>query len=324
MGPFDPISLYNDKYGYMGSLFMIQYNENSLKTAVPDEFISTRVGSRYGLDSQTRMNPVQFTFQNIPYDTGNKFALAKGVYTLYNTTDIPVTLLNTGKKEWIEIEGISKNIVDGVLGVGPQGEECIFYYGTIRIRVFGDFGQCSLYTPRTGINGGGYRGGHGIFVYDETFSNVPSYTAREMIPPTIVPNNTICTIGLETFKPYSLVVLPFNEFTLNIGELFRGTTKYGDAVTYEMRFKLTPNREYAFTFNGIVTVYGTNAIPNTYTIGTVNYREFNRVPTYPIYQPAPSQTNTTFFVRTTAREDFFIVHQQGNSVYSYFMTYQNL
>lgn len=330
-GPFDPISLYNDRYGYMGGLFMIQYSSTSLKSAIPDEFVYTQSGYRYGLDSHALIDPVRFTFQKIPYDTQNEFALAPGVYTWYNTSDVPFTILLGGKTPWITLEGISTTTVNGttmsdaVLGIGPQGEELVFYYGTVIVRVYGDFGRCSLYTPRTGLSGGGYRGGHGRLVYDETFSNGPSYTAREMIAPTIIPNTAVCNVGLEVFKPISVVTLSLSDYTLNLGDLYRSSVRYGDASTYEMRYQLTSQR-YAFAFQGKVTVYGTNATIQTETIGIATYRTIGQA-VYPVYVPSPGQSSTSFFVKIGASgasnplQEFTVVHEQGGSVFTYFMTF---
>ena len=343
LGPFDPISLYNDRYGYMGGLFMIQYGDSNLKNAIPDEFISTNTGSRYGLDSQTIVDATRFTFQKIPYNSINTFALAKGVYTIYNTTNLPITLINTNKTEWITIKGVSKKIEtkvlvddkgvsknieflvdDIVLDIGPQGEECIFYYGTVVIRVLGDFGKCSLYTPRKGSSDGGYRGGHGLLVYDEAFSNTASYIGQDMNVPAIVSNNTVCPVILEVFKPISSVSLSLSEYTLTLGDVFVGTVKYGDSTIHEMRYKLTP-KIYTFLFNGKVTIYGTNAVSNTQTNDILNYRtiiltEFVTLK-YPIYTPPPGRTTSAFTVKDSASEDFCIVHEVGNSKYTYFMTY---
>ena len=315
---FEPITIYNDKYGYMGSLFMIQYNKTSLKTAMPDDYIYTSVGSRYGLDSQTFVDPVTFTFQKIPYLADNRFAMAEGVYTIYNTSDIPITLLNQSKQDWISIESISTKIVnkvtvqDIILGIGPNGEECTFYYGTIRIRVRGDFGECSLYRPRKGLSDGGYRGGYGLLVYDAAFSNQKSYDDQDMTSPTIIPNTSICTVQLEPVpKPISVTTLTSSEYIMNIGGLFQGTQKIGDMGIYDMRFKLEI-REYTFILSGSVTIYRTDALKNTRSIGISSIKNL----IYPVY-------NTTFYVESTSTEDFHIIYTQGTTTYTYFMTYQN-
>jgi hypothetical protein len=326
LGPFDPVTVYNDKYGYMGGLFMIQYSPTSLVTAAPDEFISTNTGSRYGLDSQTLVNTNPFSFQNIPYASENRFALAKGMYTVYNTTNTPFTLLNTGKTEWITIESLPNQVRNGVaittavLGVGPKGEECVFYYGTIILRVYGNFGSCSLYSPRKGRTDGGYSGGHGLLVYDETFSSGPSYTGRGLIPPNLPSTNTTSTLALETFKPSSVIELTLASYTLYLGDVYIGNTKYGNSSTSDMRYVLTP-KTYLFVFQGTVTLYGTSVIENTYTLGITSYRVVNNIPTFPIYRHASNQT-TAFYVKDTMNQDFCIVHEQGGNKYTFFMTYQ--
>lgn len=317
-GPFEPMTLYNDKYGYMGSFFMIQYNETAMNTAIPDDFIYTQVGNRYGLDSHTLINPTQFTFQNIPYLSTNRVALAPGDYLVYNPTLISFTLLNRSKEDWITIEGLSRKIVNGVTvvdsdrDIGPNGEECMFYSGTVLIRVRGNFGSCSLYTKRKGLTEGGYRGGYGLLEYDETFSNTPSYTAREMIPPSFTPNTTICTIPLEiTPRPIFATILTSNEYSLSINGFFLGAQQIGNANLYDMRLKLLP-RSYTFLLNGSVTIYGTNALTNTRTIGLSSIL-YNL---YPVY-------SSTFFVDPIVLEEFCIVHTVGGNKYTYFITYQN-
>jgi hypothetical protein len=316
-GPFDPITLYNDKYGYMGGLFMIQYTENNLKTAIPDEFVSTNTGDRYGLDSHTVMDTSLFTFQNIPYNPVNRFAVAPGDYIFYNTSNVPVTLLNKGKESWISIEGISKKIVNGltvtdsVKGIGPNGQECEFLYGPVYIRVRGNFGSCSLYTPRKGPTEGGYRGGYGLLEYDASFSNVPSYVAREMDPPVFTVNTAICTVPIEvTPKPTLTLALSLNEYAMTTTGLFKGSVQQGNINTNDMRFKLE-TRGYTFLLDGIVTIYGEHALLNTRSIG-LNSILYGL---YPVY-------NSTFFVDSVFLEDFTIVYTKGSVKYTYFFTYQ--
>ena len=317
-GSFQPMSLFNDKYGYMGSLFMLQYNETSINNAIPDDFIYTQTGNRYGLDSHSLIHPTQFTFQNIPYDTANRVGLAPGDYLLYNPTLIPFTLLNRSKEAWISIEGISRKTVNGLLvfdavkDIGPNGEECEFYSGTVLIRVRGNFGACSLYTKRHGLSEGGYRGGHGLLVYDETFSNTPSYLAREMIPPTITINTTICTIPLEIApRPIFAATLTETEYSFTTNGLYRGAQQIGDPNVYDMRLKLQ-NMPYTFLLNGSVTIYGMNALTNTRTIGLSSIL----YDTYPVY-------SSTFYVDPIVLEEFCIVYTKGSTKYTYFMTYQN-
>jgi hypothetical protein len=317
-GPFDPISLYNDKYGYMGGLFMIQYSEENLKTAVPDEFVSTNIGNRYGLDSQTLMDPSTFTFQNIPYNPVNRFALAPGDYIFYNTSNIPVALLNKGKESWISIEGIRRSIVNGftindsIKDIGPNGEEYEFYYGAIWIRVRGNFGSCSLYTPRKGLSEGGYRGGYSLLEYDASFNNLPSYVVRDMDPPVITINNAISTIPIEaTPKPLLLINLNLNEYALTTAGLYKGSVQQGNVATNDMRFKLEA-RPYTFLLDGVITVYGKHALLNTRSVG-LNSILYGL---YPVY-------NSTFFVDPVFIEDFCIVYVKGSVKYTYFFTYQN-
>ena len=257
-GPFDPITLYNDKYGYMGGLFMIQYTENNLKTAIPDEFVSTNTGDRYGLDSHTVMDTSLFTFQNIPYNPVNRFL-----------------------------------------------------YGPVYIRVRGNFGSCSLYTPRKGPTEGGYRGGYGLLEYDASFSNVPSYVAREMDPPVFTVNTAICTVPIEvTPKPTLTLALSLNEYAMTTAGLFKGSVQQGNINTNDMRFKLE-TRGYTFLLDGIVTIYGEHALLNTRSIG-LNSILYGL---YPVY-------NSTFFVDSVFLEDFTIVYTKGSVKYTYFFTYQ--
>ena len=327
---FDPITLYNDRFGYMGGLFMIQYSDTTiLKSAVPQEFFYTSIGNLYGLDSHSKLDPVQITFQNIPYLAENRFALSVGMYTIYNTTDIPIALLNLSKENWISIEGISRktvneiSVLDAVQGIGPQGEECLFYYGTVRIRVRGNFGQCSLYTPRKGLSEGGYRGGYSLLVYDERFNNVETYSARGMLPPVIPPNTEICTIPIEIApKPLLAITLSANEYTMNENGLFLNGQAVGDITQHEFRLKLK-KEPYTFTLVGSVTLYGTTTIDNSYTLGITSTRILS-IPVrtiYPVYSPPPNRSTTTFFILSIYTEDFCIVYKKGNIMYTYFMTY---
>jgi hypothetical protein len=207
-----------------------------------------------------------------------------------------------------------------MIGIGPKGEECVFYYGTVILRVYGNFGSCSLYSPRKGRTDGGYSGGHGLFVYDETFTNAPSYTGRGLIPPVLSSNQTTSTLALETFKPSSVVELTLASYTLFLGDIYIGATKYGNSSTNDMRYALTP-KTYLFVFQGTVTLYGPSVIENTYTLGLTSYRMVNNIPTFPIYRPA-SGASTAFYVKDSMNQDFSIVLEQGGNKYTYFMTYQ--
>ena len=180
------------------------------------------------------------------------------------------------------------------------------------IHVRGNFGSCSLYTPRKGLSEGGYRGGYGLLEYEETFTNVASYEAREMTPPDITVNTEICTIPLEvTPKPIFATTLTSNEYQLSALGLFLGSVQIGNANTKDMRLKLD-TRPYTFLLDGNVTIYGTNALTNTRSIGLSSIL----YDLYPVY-------SSTFFVDPVVLEEFCIVYVKGSVRYTYFITYQN-
>ena len=162
-----PIYTINGK----GSERVLQYN--SFYDA-PEKFIRTLSRS---LCVHNRVNVLQNTYITFNEDFDivfDPYVLSIGIYYFFGIPeDCPITLLNKGNENIIQIESLG----GAVQGTDPSGESCIFYYGMIRVTIRGDFGRLSLFTLNNG-----YMGGNDMFVYDITAKNHASYPDPRSIP----------------------------------------------------------------------------------------------------------------------------------------------
>jgi hypothetical protein len=84
-----------------------------------------------------------------------KFFVSIGVYHFLNIPkDYPITFLNNGIENLVVLEGLTPNSTQ--TGVDPSGNLVTFYWGVLRMTVYGDFGLLSVYTLNNGYMGGQY------------------------------------------------------------------------------------------------------------------------------------------------------------------------
>jgi hypothetical protein len=211
------LSFYSKTFGFIGGEEMLQYSSDIIGIPPKQFFAITDVSLNYdycGVSSQTKVNVVYDLSTNIPYirfgndttyNSRRKYGLYLGEYMIFIPQESPITFLNRGKENIVQIESISKN--SERLNIGPDGNIYTFYYGLIRLTIKGNFGRMSLYSYHKG-----YMGGFDLFKYDSKFNNLISYPDPSSQPIiTVQPSNTSFTDVDVSFSSYTL-----NKFSTNI------------------------------------------------------------------------------------------------------------
>ena len=109
------------------------------------------------------------------YNENRQYGLYKGVYTIYNIPQgYAITLLNKGKNDIVKLESLTSSFKTGL---GPDNNFYNFYWGILRITVYADFGQMSLYSTYQG-----YMGRSTLFTYGSDYNNNISYLDQNSIP----------------------------------------------------------------------------------------------------------------------------------------------
>jgi hypothetical protein len=145
-----------------------------------------------------------------------KYGLYKGVYFIFNIPrQYPITLLNRGKESLVTLESITKTTLKGF---GPDDTPYLFYYGILKITVYGDFGFMSLYTLYND-----YMGGYKKFSYGSIFDNSDSYPDPLSVPriTSVVANSSFTEIKIADKLNHSLISFSDN-FNLEYGNLWDG------------------------------------------------------------------------------------------------------
>jgi hypothetical protein len=185
-----------DSYGSKYPVFIkntVSKTENFILNGLSDT--KTRTISVNGITCQSNLNFVidglntYLSFNNdFGYDPYRRYGLYNGVYTIFNIPEkYPITLINNGKNTLVSLSSLKADCTTS--GLGPDNNVYTFYWGTVSITVYGDFGQMSLYSTYQG-----YMGSSGLFIYDTIYDNSPSYPDPLSVP-TITPN----TLSNKTF-----------------------------------------------------------------------------------------------------------------------------
>ena len=163
---FTPISIYSNRYGYLGAINIITFDSDASVYAKPEirtdhPIDSNGIETLYG---QTRVN-VDYSNNRITMNndidltsTSTSYGVYNGTYIFYSK--IPITFLNKGKENIFIISGLN-----GMKGIGPDGiTNYIFYSGVIQVKILGNFNKMSIYTYK------GYCGGFYILNYNEIYN----------------------------------------------------------------------------------------------------------------------------------------------------------
>lgn len=234
-GWFDTISMCT-RSGYSGGYKLLTYNAYSGPT---NTYLYHSLQSRKGLCFQNTLylNDNKYIYFNDDHLTlSPSYGLYKGVYTIFNIPyHCPITLLNKNKESLVVLESLT-NTTRG--GTGPDGGVYIFYSGTLRITVNGNFGQMSLYTMFNG-----YMGGRGMFTYDEVFNNGISYPDSRSIPLIqSVTDNTTFIDPLLTSVFANLQIVMNGTVPLDV------STPYSDLYTFPVVYNVV-NFSTVIAFN---------------------------------------------------------------------------
>ena len=164
--PFEPISIYSELYGYMGTGNAINFDSTAANYAQPAIRTDHPIDSN-GIESVYGQSRVYVDYFNnkitLNNDTNNssnstKYGMYNGTYIFY-TTEL-ITFLNKGKENIVVLSGLN-----GIKGPGPDGiTNYTFYSGVINVKILGNFNEMSMYTYNKGYCGGLY-----LFKYDEYY-----------------------------------------------------------------------------------------------------------------------------------------------------------
>ena len=255
--PFEPISLYSELYGYMGTGNAINFDSTAANYAQPairtDHPIdSNGIESVYG---QSRVyvdflnNKITLNNDTINSSTSTKYGMYNGTYIFYTTEFI--TFLNKGKENIVVVSGLN-----GINGPGPDGiTNYTFYSGVIQVKILGNFNKMSMYTFNKGYCGGLY-----LLNYDEYYNTYLPHSYS-------FTNITNSELNDPPFQTYTFI--PLNSTTLDFTKL-EGTTSDKPKNSYNI---ITTDSNGKFVFidlNGNIIPYGSQ-----YTMTNGTYVFFN-------------------------------------------------
>ena len=205
--PFNiALSFYCENFGFMGGLSFINFKNsgNSSGSKYPVYFNKDNNLYIKGIDSQSELNIIKDGVNSyigfnddFVYNENRQYGLYKGVYTIYNIPqEYAITLLNKGKSNIVKLESLTGTFTTGL---GPDNQSYNFYYGTLRISVYADFGQMSLYSTYQG-----YMGRSTLFTYGSEYNNNISYLDQNSIP--IIDSYSNNSIRYEDIDPTTVVI----------------------------------------------------------------------------------------------------------------------
>ena len=258
--PFEPISLYSQLYGYLGTGNAINFDATAAEYAQPairtDHPIdSNGIESVYG---QTRVY-VDYSNNRITLNndinnssTSTKYGLYNGTYIFY-TSEL-ITFLNKGKENIFVVSGLN-----GIKGPGPDGiTNYTFYSGVIQVKILGNFNKMSIFTFNKDYCGGLYLLNYGDY-YNTYLPHSYSFTN--------ITNNILNDPPSKTYNTF----IPLNSTTLNFGG-FECTTTGKPKNSYNI-ITTDSNGNFVFAdFNGNIIPYSSTT---QYTMTRGNYVFFN-------------------------------------------------
>jgi hypothetical protein len=188
-GNFDTCPVYSSQLGFnsMDNMFVFASHcyDNAQARTHFESITTTNLECLYPetncqFDISNGVSYILFN-DNTSYDSTKKYGLSEGQYILLNIPeDHPIAFINKGKESYFQYEGVETT---SIVGLGPDDNEYSFYYGTIVIRIYGDFGNISIYDFYNG-----YAGGYQLFQYNDVceydgmwisdtgYQDIPSYT----------------------------------------------------------------------------------------------------------------------------------------------------
>lgn len=164
-GDFQEMSLYSYFYGYnmMENLFIFSKDCASGSTFRTD-YADKGNGSIECLYPQSAVNFVEINEQpfvtlnnnngNRQYDPSIIYGMYNGQYILKNVSEKhPIAFINSGKESHFHYFGDDSKMLTKI---GPDNKPYKYYYDTVIIQIYGDFGKVSIYDFYDGYCGGKY------------------------------------------------------------------------------------------------------------------------------------------------------------------------
>ena len=218
-------------------------------------------------------NGNKYVFNNSStYNPFFRYSLNNGYYEFINIPeDHAMAILNNNKTSLITYTGDSKKLTIVVSGTTADGTYD-FYYGTIKVYVYGDFDSVSVFCYQHG-----YMGGENLLTYKNSCSSIninnpPTFTSTQVTSAT---EGSVYTYTVTTSDPdndsitLSAPVLP-SWLSLTSGVL-SGTPTNSDVGNHNVTLRAN---------DGIVDVDQTFVITvnsstsQTYTINVVGYNNY--------------------------------------------------
>jgi hypothetical protein len=164
-GDFGSMSLYSYLYGYnlMENLFLFS-KDCASATTFRKNYENKGNGAIKCLYPQTTVNFVEINEQpfitfnnnngNVQYDPTVVYGLYNGQYIIKNISEKhPIAFINQGKESHFHYFGDDTKMYRKI---GPDNKVYKYYYNTVIIQVYGDFGKISVYEFYDGYCGGKY------------------------------------------------------------------------------------------------------------------------------------------------------------------------
>ena len=167
-GNFNTCPVYSSQVGFntMDNMFVFSSHcyknaqaRNHFQSITSNQIECLYPETRCRFDISNGLTYILFN-DNTYYDSTKKYGLSEGQYILLDIPEEhPIAFINKGMESYFHYEGIEST---GSVRLGPDDNEYTFYYGTIIIKIYGDFGNISLYDFYNG-----YAGGYQLFQYND-------------------------------------------------------------------------------------------------------------------------------------------------------------
>ena len=260
---FETCALYSYKYGFnqMENLLLFSGTCTGMAgTRKNYEDISQGVieclypQTKFGFELVNELPYITFNNNNgsVAYDSTKVYGLYNGQYIIQGIPEEhPIAFINEGKTDYFKYIGTDKY---KKRRLGPDNNMYDFFYGSLLVRIYGDFGKITLYDFYHG-----YAGGYNIFQYSDVCDYSRVWTSDLSIntidssfeTPYFDISGSFGIIDVDSYLPgddqYDGVVVDTDANSIYLtGEMIEQDYKYGFNIgTYVIRY--IPEA-YALTF----------------------------------------------------------------------------
>lgn len=273
IGDFGTCALYSHKYGYNMMEKLLIFSDTCTGNAgIRTDYDDISQGDMQCLYPQTNydfelINDIpRMTFNGNTddvYDSSMVYGLYNGQYIIQGIPeDHPIALINKGKEDYIEYIGTADYMKQRL---GPDNEVYSFYYGSILVRVYGDFGKMTLYDYYHG-----YAGGFELFQYSDLCDYSGTWVSDKEEPTTPTTFQTIYydisenfgIVDVESYLPgdgFDGIVIYTDDTDASAiyltGEPIEEDMKYGLNVGQYVIRNVPENYAIAFLNNGLEDLF---------------------------------------------------------------------